>query len=748
MVGRGLVPDLVQLALQRATGATFEGFSQDFLGAILGRDYVPLGGMHDGGADGFLNDTIFTTTTVATTFAQASTEKRPAHKIRETVRRLRQGGRTPHTVIYITSQVVKEIDKVQADLSDELAVGIRIYDAMYIQTHINDSPRTIAAFENHLSAGLAWLKSVGDSTADQVSKYAKSPTVYVFLRQEIEGKRGHESLADAVTDALILWALEGSDTEHLMSKEQVLAKIFGTISWAGTFVDDRLNERLRFLSSKSRLKKRIRRYPKVGSYCLPRETREALAQEAAQEEALLLSVVSGLYRRIEAASNGELSPAETRDAAAVALRALQLQFEHQGLELAAFISRESGTSMAGGETVEDAIREAMDFHDIDAQSRPKLGDAILKSLRGVFYGMSESEQLYLGKLSRTYSILFTLTVEPRLVSYFQEMAADFRLYVGSDILLRALSERSLSERDQQHRNVLRLADGAGATLLLAEPVLDEVLGNLRLSDRRYRELYLPMGKERLREAEDQAPILLLSYFATLDERDGSEDDTESWPEFANQFIEYGDLHTTRAKPQLREYLCRKFHMKYESRDDLMEAVDRRSLDELAGRLEETKKDPILASNDALMALAVYGRREELKEHSTSSEFGFRTWWLTSESRILQSTRDIVEAHEGVRYILRPEFLLNFLALAPSAEEVRDAYRGIFPTALGVQLSKRMDEAVFLGLMERVRRIASLEPERRQAQMTLTLDELKGDFAKVYRNRFLHVARPPVSAREK
>jgi hypothetical protein len=61
---------------------------------------------------------------------------------------------------------------------------------------------------------------------------------------------------------------------------------------------------------------------------------------------------------------------------------------------------------------------------------------------------AEEERLYLGKLSRTYLLLFSLNAEPRIIEYFQTMASDFYLYVGSDILIHALSERYLRKRSR------------------------------------------------------------------------------------------------------------------------------------------------------------------------------------------------------------------------------------------------------------------------------------------------------------
>lgn len=64
-------PRVIEIALSRAGGANFENFAQGFFAAMLGADYVPLGGTHDDGADGALAGAIFE---VATTdrFMQAS----------------------------------------------------------------------------------------------------------------------------------------------------------------------------------------------------------------------------------------------------------------------------------------------------------------------------------------------------------------------------------------------------------------------------------------------------------------------------------------------------------------------------------------------------------------------------------------------------------------------------------------------------------------------------------------------------
>jgi len=50
---------LVRIALERTNGTEFQSFADSFLAAILGPRYVPMSGLHDGGADWFIEETIY-----------------------------------------------------------------------------------------------------------------------------------------------------------------------------------------------------------------------------------------------------------------------------------------------------------------------------------------------------------------------------------------------------------------------------------------------------------------------------------------------------------------------------------------------------------------------------------------------------------------------------------------------------------------------------------------------------------------
>jgi hypothetical protein len=400
------------------------------------------------------------------------------------------------------------------------------------------------------------------------------------------------------------------------------------------------------------------------------------------------------------------------------------------LEFAAFLD---GNDPGDEYSVADGIDKALQQSNLAGEKQVIWKDILVRMLRTSIYESTEEERLYLGKLSRTYLLLFSLNAEPRIIEYFQTMASDFYLYIGSDILIHALSERYLRKEDQMTTNLLAMLAQAGATLVLSEPVVDEVHGNLKTSDLEFENYFSAVEAHVTTDvARHASKILIRAYFyAKLNPPVGVKPPT-SWNNYINQFCTPNELHTLKGREELKGYLLNKFKMQYESRTSLSKLCDETQLSELTTKLAPGKKKEILAENDALMILATYGRRTALNEHSNTTSFGFRTWWLTHEARVRKHTNDLFKEH-GSHYIMRPEFLLNFIALSPSVVEVRKAYENVFPTLLSVKLSGRMHQDTFHGLLEKAKEAAGFEEPRLRAAMASLSNHLKGDFYKQYEN---------------
>jgi len=398
------------------------------------------------------------------------------------------------------------------------------------------------------------------------------------------------------------------------------------------------------------------------------------------------------------------------------------------LEFAAYLAR---TDFEEHATILDSINAALDEQLVAGRRRLLIAAAVFDAVRGVLYDSRLPEREYLHKLSRTYALLFTLNTEPRLIEYFQDMAGDFVLYVGADQLVRSLSEHFLADADRATRNTLLIAAGTGTRLMLSQAALEEVVWNLRTSDYEFENSFKAVEKHVTYELARNCPkILVRAYlYASMNEDLGHRKPL-NWQSFVNQFCDYGDLHKPQAFDAVRRYLVGAFSMTYESSEEMHALVDAGQLDTLTVGLCEIKNEQ-LARNDALAVLAVYGKRRRGRETSSTSEFGYRTWWLTGETRILRHTMDIVRENNNARYIMRPDFLLNFLTLAPAASQARAAFASVFPSLLGMTLSRRMPEKPFKQILSKVAEAELMDDARRSAAMSKYADQLKGDFEKQY-----------------
>ena len=552
--------ELVEIALERVSGTDFEHFFQVFYPAIVGVDFVPLGGIHDGGADAFLQDRFFeATTNRPDTFFQATTQANHRAKIRHTVNRLKEVGRAVRTLQYISSRTIPFIDKEEEVLSDELGVIIRIRDRKWIVRNINSSPQTLEAFRTYLEPCLSFLRAIGGATTVAGSRNLPARTLCVFLGQEVQRRRGNTDLLMAVTDSLILWALEGTDPDagKFMTREEIRSKIEATLPTAKHFIRGELDRRLELMAAKSNPTGReVRWYRKDDKFCLPFETRTIVMEENIEDESSKLQVLELYECRAESALDADEVLSSTQ-VASIAHHALILTFEREGLELAEFL-----TDQAEGErslTISDQVDRAIEDAQLSGAQAEQAKEAALSVLREALYNSTAVERKYYGKLVRTYILMLTLRNEPRIVEYFQGMSSNFLLFVGSDIIVRALSERYLAEEDQMTANMLRILKSAGATLVVTHMAIEEVHAHLRSSDYEFKKYFLRFEQymdERVVRHADK--ILIRAYFyARINPL--LDDGPRSWRMFIEQICSYDILHmNVRSRVEIKNFLLEKF----------------------------------------------------------------------------------------------------------------------------------------------------------------------------------------------
>ena len=741
-------PRVAEIALSCVGGADFENFCQSFFASTLGNEYVPMGGHHDGGADGALDERIFGNDRMQK-FLQASTSSDFKTRIRGTVRRLREVGRDPKSLIYATSVKLKQIDKIEEELSDELECRIIIRDRSYFQHQINESPGTIQAYKSYLEGAASFLSEIGGTNTvkqdqDQ-DQDLPSKALCVFIGQELDRNQGKIQLLEAVSDSLILWALEGTDPdkEIFLSLKKIRESVLEALPSAKQFfTEDILERRLDILSSKdAKGNRKVRFHRKEKGYCLPYVTRETIREENVEDETLRLKVsdvfTANAFEMIYEISNG----ADLEDfyligeCVQICHDVIHESFLAQGLEITLFLEQKSDGD-ANLPAIMDLIGKVIKKRNLTGKEAEIVFQLCWGILRKTYYDSTEAERRYLRKLSRTYVLLFMLKNEPRVVEYFRTMSSRFNLYIGSDLIVKCLSEHLLKPEDQTTKNALKLFYDAGSKLILTDLALDEVWNHLKITHfefvNNYRAIQHLIDLPPLVELTSK--ILIKAFFYARIERRTNKKGQLTWESYLNNFLPLPSITNESSKSDLREYLINEFNFKFEDEKTMLREIDKQELDELTEKILENRGDrdhgetneEKLSQNSAATVLRIYQRRIEEGERRGGNPYGFKTWWLTQRKRIHVATKELVKKKQSP-YLMRPEFIVHFLASFPPVADVQKSYEKIFPTMLGIKLSNRMDEEAFKKIIEEAQGVFELDESRAKVILANASSQLQANW---------------------
>jgi hypothetical protein len=705
-------------------GFAFEHLIQQLLAVRDGDQFVALGGVKDGGADGFFRD-VLEDSKKPTSFLQISIQENAAKKIRDTVKRLREFGREVRTLTYWTSQRLT-VDVLEDELSDELDVALRIRDWNAVSRLITTSADTQSLFLREFRQKIVELTGVSQATSEQSFDVVSDPSIYVFLQYERGERFKKGGLIVPIVDALIFWSLRDTDPDEnkFITRIKIKDDISALLPAAARNLIPHVDERLGQLATKDGGgEQRIRFYSKIDSFCIPYNVRVKLAAASATELNLKAVVRQSLRER--ALKNGADQPDSVIE---VCERAIYRHFNEQGLILAAFLEKRLDEIQISDQIVEKELQA-------EAATGAKLSRAsyisALKVLQGVFYDPTLEENEFLHRLSRTSMLLFSLKHCPQLIEYFNQMTAKFRLFVGTDILVKALSETFLPAEHRHVTNLLAVAKACGATLLLAQPVVNELYSHLHATHLEFRNYYAeqePYITASMAAQSDRIMIRTYFYARLLLNR------VKGWKSFIEMFVDYDELaiRSDKGADQLSAYLCKVFNLEQASLDEEGKKANEDEVQVLADALEKNNaKNAILAKNDALMVLSVYAQRLAAKEVARYDGFGVKTWWLTKQTRVLASTGSLVHKNHGVPYIMRPEFLLNFLSLSPATSAVDPVLRDLLPSHVGLQIGQHLPQGHMHKILTEIDEWKALPPARREVRVTDAVNQLKYDRLKRY-----------------
>ncbi len=701
-------------------GYVFEKLAQQLMSAIRGAGFRPLGGNRDFGMDGLEYVTLQDGNTRLTVVHQYSIAKDTKTKINRTIRALSAAGVEFDRLVYGTNAEVKHQHQIAEECHSTENVIVDIFDVNWFELAVKQSKPAAVAFNEFARDNVRPTQSVVELVD------VNDPRIYVYLLQSLQSPNNSSKLDELLVDTLIFRALEGTDPDKglFRTKHEILDEIQSFGEFDSTWLDESVSKRLNTLSSKpNRL---LRHHRKDGFYCLPYETRVELAASLLRDRQLY----DEFRDESDATLRQELDKTgvRVRNAYDLLKRTFEDIYRKQGLEFSQFI-RDGDAADAIDKSLVEIVEEVVDGSQVIPKNRTKVKRAVVQAIREIVYNGSPAQLEVLLKFSSTYLLLFLLQYDPKLVSYFESVTERLVVYVDTSILVPAMSEYFLEAKNQRYSNLLKSANAAGVKLYVTETVISELSAHFYNLKQTYNQFY--NVQERLFEDLEFTPfvpeILLRSYFYAK-----SRQIVASFEEFYSCFTSLAD---TQRERELYNWIHDAYGISFQNYSDLSIEIDPYLEEELFEKLKDTKNSPQQARNDVKQLLMIYALRDKNSEVLDSGAFGYRTWWLTSDTKSQRAFQKIGGTGRHKNPYIRADFLYNFLTLAPNRGKVDAVFRSMFPNLLGVNISFHVPDEIGVAIREQMLQHSELvcRPGFR-GKLSILLEDLMGSPTKNYKHR--------------
>lgn len=694
-------------------GFAFEKFGQEFLAAALGYSFVPAGGTKDRGIDGLAH--VFHREGRERTIYQLSIEKGPEGKLKKTLSTLQDNGLDYDSLYLVTNQKFPNKDTATDDAFDSFEKRVAVYDLDWMVAQVRAKPLCERAYERFVKDCLHEYQQPG--VAYTLVDEVHDPRLFVFLRQHVDHGPRAQGLKKTLADTLILYSLRDTspDDGARMAKIQITAEVERIVGFSPKLLEETIDRRLVKLSRKGTGKK-VNHHTRDDTYCLPHETRVRVAEmnldDLALHEAFMSDTDESLKRHLE------IEEVNVKEGVKLIEQAVSRIFYDQGMELSHFLLGEAPDEPAM-QGLHAAIRDVVTESSVIPKNKEKAALALLSTVREMIYRGTPSQGQYLMKLSRTYMMLFMLRCEPKVSGYFNAMASKLRVYVDTSIMVPAISEYYLKGPQRRYAALLQGARGRGVTLLINDTILDELAAHFQRVRRRYEEEFRRdeqnyLFDESLMLYVDE--ILIRAYLYAK-----KAGDVQNFDAYLNNFV---SPSMRNAREELAVLLREDFGIERVSTTATSAGVQGDELSRLYEALRHHKSENEKAKNDANLVLMIHKERQNRGEIGDTGAFGYLTWWLSTDRRTERAVQDVFRNQYPTSCCMRPEFLNSYISIAPTSDAVDSAYRELFPSFAGVNISSDIDPKLIDGMHKYLNEHSSVSPGRRKALMRIAADRIK------------------------
>jgi len=711
----GVNPKSANYAINKIDdGNVFETFAKDFLSKVLGYNFIPIGGMHDKGIDG-LEHTFYKSDNKKTIY-QLSIQESYKTKITASLDKLKLNNIRYSQFVYVTNQTIPNIDSYKDKLIEKYGKAINIFDLDWFSVHVNDSENTIRSYQIFVDSYLHEFNRPGKTF--QIADLVDDPRLYTYLRQKVDELHDQMELDTILVDTLILYSLGDTDPDKgiFLNKVQIIDRINSLVQFDLHQIKFLIDKRLDALTKKPR---RVNYHKEKDGYCLQYEERINIQNTNLNDAAIFDEYKADTTILINRIASQDIR--DNVDFLGLINDLLNTLYYKQGIEFSDFVLQ-GASSGAFEKNLPDLIAEVVNNSQL-AYKLTEIKQYLLTVIRAIVYDGTESQKAFLRRLSLTYSMLFLLQCDPKLCTYFSALASKSNIYVGTSIIIPALSESFSSLQNRRYTNLLINAQKAGVNFYINEPILRELTGHFRMIRQIYEENYESNDNiYRTVAAMQTIPDnMIRAYYYAL-----NRGQVHNFEQYISTFT---SPRMNRLDEDLTSWLSYEFGIKYEPISNLGIHLDKKEIDLIASKLSAYKRGSEKASqlkskSDAELILTIFAIRERDNELSTTGIFGYRTWWLTSDIHTQEVAAEVAGNKYSVSCYMRPDFLNNYISLAPTKGQIDDAFSGFFPTMLGVNLSTFLPDYVSRNIHKYIKEHEEESVSRKISRIGELIDDLR------------------------
>lgn len=710
---------LISLAIDNISKTDFERWVQKVLATTEGINFAPTGGIHDGGQDGFIR----TADGQPKHFIQITKQEDTRTKVRKTVEDIKKK-REIDELTYVTSQMEQNRDLSEAKWGKEFGLRLRIHDRSWLlvrasldKTLRDDLYGSVRGLLDELSRATSVKKQM--ASQDRLS-------IITYLEAQARSLPASEDFQNICLDTVVYDTLQGTDSSKDIFKtlEELESKIKESHPRLFSKASVSLEDRLEFLCSKTNFP-RIRKHPGQ-RYALPYEVSNQFGEfnlSIQNLEDSFLACLSARIRTEEPTLSGEVHG----KILGVVRDSLHETFRLQAVNFSNSFSNTGDEANVEVFSIIAKLAGEIKIPESDIERAKEIAAAVF---RRVCYSSNEIEGRFLEALMKYYTLQFVMNGDAVVYEFFSEMARRLRVYLGSDIIVRCLSEVFVKEKSRGMTNALQRIQRAGVTLRITRRTLEEVFTHLHATYLTFRNDFEGWYRNgSLRELMQSDRILIRAFGYAYFEPIGHTRQPRDWSDFLNQFGSAAWFaEPSRNIDDFGSFLVEKYDFEFVELEDVTSKIDGNLAQEIANEIYSsrdrgtTSGHAKLALNDAQMALFINAERNELGERVTSDLYGYNTWWMTEETKIIHALRS---RSIPSNIVMHPQFLINHLILDRARTgQSETEYLGLAPTLFGLRITDRVPQATMKKFLDAVRDIDVSDEAAQRARIRAAANRLK------------------------